>query len=176
MNDDSKQRYGTISRIFHWGMAVLVFWQLLKVFDRINDGEHWVGETLVSWHISIGALILLLVILRIIWAVKHVGQRPEAPSPAVMGLLAKAGHGLLYLAMILLPVTGISIMIGNGYGLTVFDAELIAGGEEIPWLASFGGTLHSPIALLFLIMVAGHVGMALVHHFVKKDGVLKRML
>ncbi len=37
------------------------------------------------------------------------------------------------------------------------------------------GSLHSPIAWSLLILVVGHVGMALVHHFIKKDGVLQRM-
>lgn len=42
-------------------MAVLVGWQFLKFFDRIAEGEHWVGQTLVPWHISIGTLFLLLI-------------------------------------------------------------------------------------------------------------------
>ena len=54
--------------------------------------------------------------------------------------------------------------------------EELAGGGEIPWLATFGGTLHSPVAWLLLAMIAGHVVMALWHHFVRRDGVLRRML
>lgn len=45
---DSKERYGSITRIFHWGMALLIIWQFMKFFDRINDGEHWIGENIVS--------------------------------------------------------------------------------------------------------------------------------
>lgn len=176
MNSDTKQRYGTISRWLHWGMGFLIVWQLLKIFDRISDGEHWVGETLVPWHVSIGTLLLLLAVLRIVWAVIKRHERPDVVDPGVAGKLAKAGHGLLYLAMLLMPVTGISILIGGGYGLTAFGVELIAGGDEIPWLSSFGGTLHSPVAWLLLIMIIGHAGMAFVHHFAKKDGVLQRML
>ena len=130
MNSDTKQRYGTISRWLHWGMGFLIVWQLLKIFDRINDGEHWVGETLVPWHVSIGTLLLLLAVLRIVWAVIKRHERPDVVDPGVAGKLAKAGHGLLYLAMLLLPVTGISILIGGGYGLTAFGVELIAGGDE----------------------------------------------
>lgn len=36
-------------------------------------------------------------------------------------------------------------------------------------------SLHSPIAWFLLVMIVGHVGIALLHHFVKKDGVLQRM-
>lgn len=171
--NDSKERYGSISRWFHWGMAVLIGWQLLKFFDRINDGEHWVGQTLVPWHVSIGALILVLVLLRMVWAAKQKDRRPEQ-DPAT-AFLVKLGHFLLYAGMVLMPVTGILYMVGKGYGLKVFGTQFIERGEGIDWMASVGG-LHSPIAWFLLIMVVGHVGIALLHHVVKKDGVLRRML
>ena len=171
---DSKERYGSITRIFHWGMALLIIWQFMKFFDRINDGEHWIGENIVSWHVSIGSLLLVLIVLRLIWAATQKNNRPEQdPSTA---FLVKAGHGLLYLGMLLLPITGVMIMIGNGYGWNPFGRGLIArGGAEIGWLATLGRA-HSLIAWSLLILVLGHAGIALLHHFVKKDGVLGRML
>ena len=176
MRRDTPERYGTVSRVFHWSIALLVAWQALKIFDRIADGEHWVGQTLVPWHISVGVLVLLLVVPRIVWALRNRGNRPPAPPPPALGFLARAGHVALSAALVLMPVTGIGIMIGNGYGLSVFGIELVAGGAKIPWLAAFGGAVHSPLAWLLIAMVIGHAAMALVHHFVKKDGVLRRML
>ncbi|NYT25850.1 cytochrome b [Alcaligenaceae bacterium] len=173
MIHDSKERYGGISRIFHWGMALLIGWQLLKFFDRIADGEHWVGQTLVPWHVSIGSLLLLLVVLRIIWAARQRNDRPPQ-NPATARLVA-IGHFLLYAGMVLMPVTGVMTMLGNGYGWTPFGVQLAARGDGIPWMASLG-SLHSPIAWLLLIMIVGHVCIALAHHFVKKDGVLRRMV
>jgi len=173
MNSTTQFRYDGVSRSFHWIMAFLIAWQLLKFFDRIDDGEHWVGQTLVPWHISIGVLVLLLVVLRMFWAAGRKGDRathiPATSAPA------KLGHFLLYVGMVLLPITGILVMLGGGHGLAVFGIELAAEGEEIAWMSSIGG-LHSPIAWLTLIMIVGHIGMALMHHFVKKDGVLQRML
>lgn len=171
--NDSRERYGGISRLFHWGMAILLVWQGAKFFDRINDGEHWLGQTLVPWHSRIGSVLLLLVVLRILWALAQRGNRP-VQDPATAGLV-KLGHFLLYAAMLLMPVTGIMYLVGRGFGWQPFGLELIAKGPEIPWMASVGGTLHSPLAWLLLIMVIGHIAIALVHHFVKKDGVLKRM-
>lgn len=171
--NDSKERYGGITRLFHWGMGLLIIWQFMKFFDRINDGEHWVGETLASWHIAIGSVLLVLIVLRIIWAATQKNNRPEQ-DPAT-AFLVKAGHGLLYLGMLLLPITGVLYMVGNGHGLDPFGIELVAGGDKISWMIPLGN-LHSPLAWSLLILVIGHAGIALLHHFVKKDGVLRRML
>lgn len=170
---DSKVRYGVVSRVFHWGMAFLIFWQALKLFDRIDDGEHWVGETLVPWHVSIGTLLFILVVLRLFWAIRQKDNRPDHDPSTVM--LVKAGHGLMYLAILLLPIAGVLYIVGNGYPWTVFGVELIGEGEEIPWMASIG-SLHSPIALLLVTLIIGHIAMAIWHHAVKKDDVLRRML
>lgn len=172
--NDSKERYGAMTRWLHWGMGLLIVWQFVKFFDRIDDGEHWVGETLASWHVSIGSVLLILIVLRLIWAVLQKNKRPEQdPATAV---LVKLGHGLLYLGMLLLPVTGLMIMIGNGYGWDPFGVELVpGGGAEIGWMATLG-SVHSLIAWCLLILVAGHIGMALLHHAMRRDGVLQRML
>lgn len=173
MIHDSHQRYGSVSKTLHWLMTLLIGWQLLKFGDRIADGEHWVGETLVPWHISIGTLLLLLVALRLIWLVRQRRHRPlQNPATA---LLVKAGHGLLYAGMVLMPITGIMVMVGGGYGVTAFGVELIAEGEEIGWAAALG-TLHSPIAWAVAVLVIGHIGVTLIHHFIQRDDTLRRML
>src|SRR3546814_14993391 len=78
-------------------MALLIGWQLLKIFDRVADGEHWIGQTLVPWHVSIGTLLLLLIALRTVWAVRQKGSRPEQ-DPAT-AFLVRIGHSLLYVGM-----------------------------------------------------------------------------
>lgn len=170
---DSNNRYGTVSRFFHWSMAVLIGWQMLKIFDRIDEGEHWVGETLVPAHVAVGTLLLFLVVLRMAWASKQKGNRqtftPASPP------LAKAGHATLYAGMALLPVTGILTLIGGGHGWTVFGIQFVAKGAEVPWMSTLG-SLHSPIALMLLVMIAGHIAMAFAHHFIRRDSLMQRML
>lgn len=172
MIDDSNVRYGLVSRFFHWGMALLIVQQFFKLGDRINDGEHWLGETFGSYHGSIGLLLLGLLLLRLLWALTR-RQRPQAQGATA--LLARIGHGLLYLCMLLVPLSALALMIGNGYGLRFFGHVLVPrGGEEIEWLATLG-SLHAPLALLLLLLILGHVGAALYHHWVLRDDTLRRM-
>lgn len=173
MNVDSKERYGRVSKFLHWGMAVLIGWQLFKFADRIDEGEHWIGQTLVPWHISIGTLLLVLIVLRLVWVSTQRHQRPTQ-DPATAKLV-KAGHGLLYAGMLLMPLAGMMAMLGGGYGVTAFGVEIFAEGEEIAWAAALGA-LHSPMAWILTALIIGHIGMALIHHFIRRDDTFKRML
>lgn len=114
-----------------------------------------------------------MICLRIVWALRERNNRP-LQDPATVKLV-KAGHGLLYAGMALLPVTGVLIMLGGGYGLTAFGLEIVAEGEEIAWAASLGN-LHSPLACGMGALIVGHIGIALVHHFIQRDDTLRRML
>jgi len=173
MLQDSRERFGVLTKTLHWIITVLIFWQLLKLGDRIDDGEHWVGETLVPWHVSIGSLLFLLILARILWAVSQRGQRP-LHDPKIERLV-KVGHGLLYLCMLLMPLTGMMVMIGEGYAVEVFGMQLVPKSEGIPWAAAVGN-LHPPLAWLLTLLILGHIGMAFIHHFVMRDDTLKRML
>ncbi len=173
MLKDSLERYGTVSKTLHWLMTFLIAWQLLKFGDRIADGEHWVGEALVPWHVSIGSLLLVLIIVRIVWVFTQRHHRPlQDPK---MAKLVKTGHGLLYAVMLLMPIAGMMAMVGGGYGVNAFGLQVIAEGDEIGW-ASAIGSLHAPLAWVLTVLIIGHIGMALIHHFVMKDDSLKRML
>lgn len=171
---DTQKRYGVISRLIHWTMALLTIAQFMALGGYINDGDHWVGNTIVPWHVDIGLLLLILVSLRIIWMLSQ-QQRPVPQDQGVNALLAKGGHLLLYLCMVLMPVTGVLLMLGGGHGLGAFGIELVAESEqEIAWAVALG-EWHTQISWLFVALVLGHLGAALYHHFVKHDDTLVRM-
>ena len=169
---DTTERYGSVSRLLHWATALLIIHQFGKFFDRIDEGEHWLGALVGPLHVSIGALIGLLALVRIGWAVSQ-AERP--PAQGALAALASIGHKTLYACMLLLPVTGTLYVLGHGYPLGVFGVQLVAKtGVETPWMIS-AGSWHSPLAWLTLLLVLGHIGAALYHHVVLKDGTLARM-
>lgn len=174
MLQDSKERYGTLTRFFHWLIAVFVLNQFFKFFDPINDGEHWLKETFGPYHTSIGALIFILAIVRLIWAVKQKAQRPDAN--ASLDKLARLAHGVMYFCMIVMPPLGVLYIWGKGYPVKLFGQVFIdKPAGETAWAITLGG-LHSPLAWLLLLLVLGHIGAAIYHHRVLKDDTLKRML
>lgn len=167
-------RYDGFTRLLHWLMSLLILLQFAKFFDRINDGEHWLGETVVGpTHISFGLVLLLLIVIRIAWLWRTRGMRPAYVGRTAP--LAKLGHFLLYFAMLLMPLLGICYMIGKGYGLTFFGTRLVQKGPEIDWAIAIG-SLHSPLAWSLLILVLGHTAAAFYHHFVERDGSMHRII
>lgn len=174
MLNDNKDRYGSLTRFLHWVVAVLVIQQFFKFADRINDGEHWLGDTFGSWHVSLGAVILILAFIRLLWAIK---QKPQRPVNAGWdGVVAKLSHRLMYLSMLVMPPLGALYIYGKGYAVKVFGYELISKpADEVSWALTLG-EFHSPFAFLLVFLVLAHTAGAFYHHFIQKDGVLKRMI
>lgn len=173
MLNDTPDRYGVLTRLIHWIMAIMVILQFLKLGDRVNDGEHWIGQTIVPLHGSLGILLLALLVARLAWSV---GQRSQRPAyEGLHRILVKAGHGLLYLCLILMPLSGMARPLGAGYGLKMFGAQLVQGsGQKTEWLLAFS-QIHAPLSWLFVALVSGHILAALYHQMVLKDGTLRRM-
>lgn len=66
-------------------------------------------------------------------------------------------------------------MLGGSYGVSAFGIEIFAQRQEIAWAKTLG-ELHSPLAWILTVLIIGHIGLALVHHFVRRDHTLRRML
>src|SRR3546814_10839748 len=105
---------------------------------RISD---WSSDVCSSDLISVGVLLLVLGLARASWALT---QRPRrVRHVGAIGPLVTAGHFLLYASMLLMPVAGLMLLLGKGYGLTVFGLPLVAKtGVETGWMAWLG-SFHS---------------------------------
>ncbi len=177
----SSIRYAGGSRILHWLVAALVFvlvpvgiWMAgraeINLFDDLTN-------TLYAWHKAIGATVLVLMVIRIIFKLRH----DSPPYPAALSrrqiLAAKSLHHLLYLLLVLTPLLGWA-------GVTAFPALITLGGYNLPAmplvpedqaLATRLFEIHGASALLLATLIVGHIGAALLHLFVHKDGVFQRM-
>ena len=170
---DSVTRYGTVSRWFHWGMAlcfVVVFAAALAhYFLPKSDIE----GLLWPLHRPVGALLMLLVVLRAAWALLHSGQRPPHVSRA-----AHLGHLALYALMVAVPFIGLLRQYGSGRAFAPFGLPLIGAraDDKIDWMVELGGLLHGEMGWVLLACIVGHAVMAFWHRRPGHTDVMPRMV
>ena len=180
---DSPRRYGRISRILHWGMALLFVWMFAGMIFKITLGWNPRDSWMLGTHSHVGFLLLVLLIVRAIWALVNIKQRPDHGT-GFIARSAAAGHAVLYLLMFCVPFVALLRAYGSGRGFTWFNAiPIIPAGVQDPTLVQlvnstrdvFGMSLHGFLAWLLLAIIVGHVGMVIVHHVLWKDDTLHKM-
>jgi cytochrome b561 len=169
---DNPQAYGTLSRFFHWFMALLLLWQLASVVARVLLKDSSIDKFLWATHKPLGALLLLLVAVRIIWTLINLSRRP-----ASINFLAKLGHLTLYLLLFAVPALGLARQYGSGRAFDVFGIPLFSGFEgKIEWLMTPGNLLHGNLGWILFALIVGHILMVIVHRKAKGHvDVLPRM-
>ncbi|MCK9544120.1 MAG: cytochrome b/b6 domain-containing protein [Novosphingobium sp.] len=172
---DTARSYGTVSRVLHWTMTVLFAWQfggmLLKdVLEKGPVKGFWLGT-----HSSVGALLLILLMVRAIWELSEMRHRPPYGT-GFIGFAAKAGHLVLYGLMLVIPTLALLRMFGSGKGARLFGIQFQApDGKEIAWMTAPGNLLHGSLAWLLLALIIGHVVMVVVHRYAWGENLLTRM-
>lgn len=172
---DTPERYGLVTRLLHWAMALILLWQFTGMILRLILGRTPLMAFWVGTHQSIGTVLLALILLRLAWTWANRRQRP-ARERTWNGRAAFAGHCVLYGLMLVVPALALVRAFGNGRGYAFFGHQVVPRtGVRIEWMAAPADLLHSKLAWLLLALILGHVVMALVHHVVWRDGMLLRM-
>ncbi|MDD0824117.1 cytochrome b [Mannheimia sp. AT1] len=167
MRSDNGQTYGTISRILHWSMALCFGFML---YTGLLDEESF--RSLLPYHKSVGTILMVLIILRVIWAKINRKNRPQ-PS----NIFVVLGHSVLYLLMVLVPLTALIRQYGGARGpLEVFGVKVMDdAAQKIEWMTSIGNSLHGTLAWALFVLAAGHIIMA-IYHQIKGEKILNRMM
>ncbi len=164
---NSKERYGAISQLFHWGMAGLV---LTAIYLGLTRSDF-------PLHKSIGITVLGLVILRLFW--QRVNVAPELPAKMTKGQRRIAGlaHWLFYVLMIAMPLGGWVMANAAGHTVSfwgVYELPVIVQKDKA--LAQLVRKAHDLGGLIFLGAIALHALAAFYHQFILRDGLLWRMI
>lgn len=181
-----RSQYDSISMIIHWVTALLLTFMLVFGEELMDAGKEAgeLGEGLgstfgPSLHVTTGVTILVLTLLRILWRLSH----KAPPYPATMKpyevKVARTVHGLFYLLLIGLPLTGWLAFGGLVAEEPAMSAVRVFGAFPVPasplTLAEFKDVhaIGSNIAIALAIL---HVLAGLKHQFVDGDGVFRRIL
>ena len=170
-------RHGPFLAVLHWLVALAA------------AGQVWLGWWMLSlpkappglradWfnvHKSIGLTIGLVMLLRIIVRLRE----PRLPYPASMPgwqqTAAHASHGLLYVLLLALPLTGYLGSSFTRYPIKYFGYALPHWGWEAPALKELMSLIHLSCVWALMALVTLHVAAALKHLLVERDGMFQRI-
>lgn len=161
------QYYGTLSRFFHWLMAAMFAFMLCTAaMWNINEKYY----SLMGYHKSVGFLLLVLVALRLVWALANWRNRPHG------SLAVKLGHAALYVLMAAVPVVAMIRQYGSARGdLEVFGITVMHKIEQpIEWMTQLGNAAHGKLAYLLFVLAFGHIAMAVLHQL-RGEKIINRM-
>ncbi len=154
--------YSATQIMLHWMIAVLILFQFLAsdgiehVWDAFEDGEAaGSGDLSLAYlHVTIGIAVLSLAVVRVVLRLTRGAPPLPESDPVAARIVAHVVHGLLYLLLFLLPISG---------------AVAWFGGVEA------AADAHKVLKTALLAVVALHVAGALVQQFVMRSGILMRM-
>ena len=168
--------YHPLVRTLHWLMALLIFGALgLGVWSTQLPRGDARGEVLFV-HKSIGVAVLALIVLRIV-ARLALGSPPYAVAlDRLVHASAQAAHGLLYLLMIALPVSGYVMSSAGGHDVSFFGLftlpPLVSPDKA---LAASADEAHYVFAWAIGVVLVLHLAAVVWHAWLKRDTVLTRM-
>ena len=131
---DTPTRYGTVSRLLHWGMAALFAAQF------ISAAAHWalprentLRELLWGYHTTLGVTLFALILVRGLWGLANIQRRPA--HAGLMGQAAVAGHVVLYALMVIVPGVRLLAAAGGTRGLSYFGVQIFSPRTaEVAWM------------------------------------------
>jgi len=175
MDHQAIEKYNSVARILHWLIGIGIIVQIVLGIQH----DAWKDLfAVMPLHKAIGMTILVLSLFRLYWRFKHKPPPLPAAMPGWQKALAHTLHRLFYFMIIAVPVSGWILVSPypnpfNWFGLFDIPKWPVEKGSMLAEIAHEG---HEVLGLLFIPLLALHIGAALYHHFIVKDGVLRRML
>jgi cytochrome b561 len=178
MRGNTAERWGSVQIGLHWTIAALVLLvQVPAGITMVSVDPGTVQNVGYNIHKTNGIVIFLLAIVRLGWRFAHPVPFLPTDMPAWQARLARTTHALLYLVLFLMPVTGFLYTAIGGFPVPFFMlydlAPLVPVNKPVAEVFKYA---HLTLQFVLYVTVLLHVAGALQHHYVRKDGILRRML
>ena len=112
-------QYGTTAKVFHWLVVTLLLvqypigWLMPDLHENMKPGAP------MTFHVSFGIVILVLIVLRFVWRLTH-PIAPVSSLPRWQRLSSEAVHWLLYALVLATTVTGWLFASFRGWSMSFF--------------------------------------------------------
>lgn len=170
-------QYGTGAKLFHWVTVALLLAIIPMglVMGDLPRGR--LQDTLFVTHESLGLTVLALTLARFLWRLAHPAPPPSADLSPIERRASGGVHALLYLVLIIMPVTGYLFVTFKGIELSYFGlADIPALVAQDKPKADFALLVHTSLQWAIYALALMHISAALHHHFMRRNDVLARML
>ena len=177
-------QYGSAAKWFHWitvGLMAIALPTGFVIKFITGEAEGAYKMAFYAIHESAGLTILFAAIARILWKTRNPPPPHPEDLPPLMRSAATATHHGLYALLILQPILG--FLATNAWGFPMQGRTAYLGFidlpkfmEAAPGIANVLSWGHTIGGYLFLVLLVAHVGAAVFHHAIRKDGTLMRML
>ena len=172
----SSTQFVPAARVLHWLMAVMVLSMLFIGVGMVASVSEW-HQCLIHIHKPLGIAILVLVVIRLIVRLRNPPPPLPADMPAVQKFAAHASHWVLYVLMLIIPLVGWAMLSAGGYPVMLSDSLRLP--PIFPVNATAFAILrhaHAWLAMLLFLTFLAHLGAALYHGLIRRDGVLRSMV
>jgi len=178
MTAGQAQGYSAVARTFHWLTAALVLTTLPIGITMVNvPNLGATGDTLFHLHRSIGALLLLITMVRLSYRLRHRAPSLPADMPALQQSAAHVTHWALYGLLIVQPILGwIATSAYRAPVLFFWMFELPPIWKEDRPFSEVMFRVHMSLGILIAALICLHIAAALYHHFIVRDRVLMGMV
>ena len=178
----TQSAYSTTTKTFHWLTALLIIAiiPLGVIAGKLpieTDAQVVTKTFLFSLHKTLGVAVFIVAALRIAYALTQAKPAGLHPSCKVETLLAEIVHWLLYIALVIVPLSGWIHHSASAIAAQIwlpFAAQLPFVPKD-PTVSGFFGGLHWLWSKLMVAAILLHFAGAMKHHFVDKDATLRRM-
>ncbi|WP_233842403.1 cytochrome b/b6 domain-containing protein [Dyella sp. 2HG41-7] len=163
------------ARVLHWLMALMIVSMLfigVGMVSSVSERHEW----LLSIHKPLGVAIFILAIVRLIVRLRNPPPPLPADLPPIQALAAYASHYLLYALMLIIPLIGWAMLSAGGYPV------MLSHSLRLPPIFPVSATAfailrhaHAWLAMLLFLTFLAHLGAALYHGLIRRDGVLSSM-
>ena len=175
---NESNRYGKVSRMLHWTIAILFISLIpMGIFASMIPEDTEYRNAYYVVHKTIGVTVFLLVIVRLIW--NRLSRRPSLDSALTSReeKLAHRAHNTLYFMMLAIPITGFMMTSYHGYETYFFFWEMQPLWEQSEIYQVWGGFHKYLLPYLLYIVLGAHILGALKHQFIDKHAnAFKRMV
>lgn len=181
MTESPSLRYGPVAQGLHWLLALA--WLLAFGLGSYMVKQPFSPALLkwVNWHKWLGVGILALSLLRLFWRLRH---RPPPLPDAVLQRMPRwqqwghhAVHRLMYLLFVLIPLLGWAHSSARGFPIVWLGLWPLPDWVPVSKpLAELLKGAHQLAAWSLAALVGLHVAAVIQHQWIRRDGLLQRML